>query len=183
MFEDWDSTRSMDCLDWNDGEAEDAVAVEGTGLASPDMVMRGLVGVRRAPALEKVVELAEKCLDSATVAVGAKTPALDMADLFAAVQRRMSVTEPRRVRRMPLEELRASEKMAHKHVVMEANKQGRAAVQMLQRDRILTDEPCRGIVVLLVLLVARRVMGQPSLMNETVLEQYKQGSPALLIKL
>lgn len=75
----------MDCLDSNGGEPEDVVAVAGSGLASQDRAMQVLADVYKAPAREKVADRIVKCLDLATAALGAKTPVLDMADLFAAV--------------------------------------------------------------------------------------------------
>lgn len=80
-----DSRNSKDCPDWIDDEFEDVAAVVEIGPESQGRATRELVDVRRAPALGKAVDSTEKCLDSATVALGAKTPALDMAGLFAAV--------------------------------------------------------------------------------------------------
>lgn len=65
----------------------------------------------------------------------------------------------------------------------EANKQGRAAVQILQRDRILSNETSRGTVLVLVLLAVVCGMRRLDLNDLTVPEQHEQGSPALLIKL
>lgn len=83
----------MDCPDWSGDGSEDAVAVGGTGLEIRDKVTRGSVDVYKAPVLERVADLTEKYSDLATVAVGAKTPALDMADLFAAMRGRQLVAE------------------------------------------------------------------------------------------
>lgn len=70
------------------GDESADVAAGGTVLATRDRAMRGLAGGYKAPAREKVADWSEKCSDSATVALGAKTPVLDMADLFAAVSKR-----------------------------------------------------------------------------------------------
>lgn len=102
-------TRSKDCLDCCGGESEDAVAAAEIGLESPNKAKRESLGACKAPALETVADLTEKCLDSATAAVGAKTPALDMAGLFAAVQRRQLVTEVTGMIRVFLELVRVSE--------------------------------------------------------------------------
>lgn len=84
---DSDEKSSMDSLVQRGGEFADAAAGE-TGLGTQDRAMQELAGVYKAPAQEKTVDWSEKCSDSATVALGAKTPVLDMADLFAAVSKK-----------------------------------------------------------------------------------------------
>jgi hypothetical protein len=77
-----------------DGEFADVAVAAGTGLESRDRAMQVLVDVCKAPGQERIVDQSEMYSDSATVALGAKTPVLDMADLFAAVSgRKRSVTE------------------------------------------------------------------------------------------
>lgn len=81
----------MDFPGPDDGGSVDVAAAVGIDPESPDRVMRASVGDRRAPAQEKVAERTGKYSDLATAAVGAKTPALEVVDLFAAIERTVSV--------------------------------------------------------------------------------------------
>lgn len=91
------------------GEFGGVAAAAETGLESRDRVMLELADGCKAPAQERIVDWTEKYSDSATVALGAKTPVLDMADLFAAVLKREVSQRNQRMVRMVLRMIRHSE--------------------------------------------------------------------------